>query len=151
MLANPTTLRVELTRLRRVVGDRLASRPYRLVGGGGADFLDVAAALRADDPHGALAGYHGPLLPSSEAPGVIAQRNWLDTRLRAAVLACADPELVRGWADRHGFDDLRIWERLAGLAPYPSAHRTVAAERIRELRSEYGLPTDATFVQRPRI
>ena len=35
----------------------------------------------------ALAAYAGPLLPGSDAPGVVAQRSWLDTQLRAAVLA----------------------------------------------------------------
>ncbi|MFC6015793.1 GAF domain-containing protein [Plantactinospora solaniradicis] len=138
--ANSTTLRVELTRLRRLIGDRLASRPYRLVGAGGADFLDVVSALRADDLRRALGGYHGPLLPNSEAPGVVEQRNWLHTRLCAAVLACTDPDLVRGWADRHGFDDLRVWEWLERIAAYPSTHRTIAEERCRQLRTEYGLP-----------
>jgi hypothetical protein len=72
------------------------------------------------------------------------------------VLASSDPELVRGWADRGGFDDLRVWERLRTIAPTLSAHRVVAAARIEQLRVDYGLraddglTTDATFVQRPR-
>ena len=148
-LANPTTLRVEMTRLRRVVGDLLASRPYRLDGAVAADFLDVAAALRAKDLAAALAGYGGPLLPASEAPGVVRQREWLETQLRSAVLTCLDPELVRGWADRGGFEDLQVWEHLFRIAPTMSAHRVVAAARACQLRAEYGLSTDATFMQRP--
>jgi hypothetical protein len=149
-LANPTTLRVEITRLRRLVGELVASRPYRLTEPIRGDFLDVAAALRRGDIAAALSAYRGPLLPSSDAPGVAEQREWLDTQLRSAVLASSDPDLVRGWADRGGFDDLRVWERLRMIAPTLSAHRVVAAARIEQLRDDYGLTTNATFVQRPR-
>jgi hypothetical protein len=138
-LANPTTLRVEMTRLRRVIGGALGSRPYRLTSVFATDFGEVAAALRGGDVAAAVAGYPGPLLPSSEAPGVVSQREWLDTRLRSAVLACSDPELVHTWADRCGRDDLAVWERLHRIAPQMSAHRLVAAERARRLRAEYGL------------
>ncbi|MEV0566784.1 transcriptional regulator [Dactylosporangium sp. NPDC050588] len=137
--ANPATVRVELNRLRHVVGDLLASRPYRLRGSIGADFADVAAALRGDHLARALAGYPGPLLPTSEAPGVARQRQWLHTQLRSAVLASFDAGLVRAWADRSGFDDLEVWERLAAVAPHRSAHRGVANARVRQLRAEYGL------------
>jgi hypothetical protein len=145
-LANPATLRVELTRLRHIVGDLLASRPYRLSEAVGADFLDVVAALRGNDLAAALAAYVGPLLPSSEAPGVAAQRQWLDTQVRSAVLASSDPDLVRAWADRAGFDDLEVWERLATVAPVLSAHRVIAATRMRQLHADYGLSNDATFM-----
>lgn len=149
-LANPTTLRVELTRLRRAVGGLLASRPYRLDRPLSADFLEVAALLRAGDVAGALAGYGGPLLPTSAAPGVVRQREWLETQLRSAVLTCPDAGLVRGWADYCGFDDLQVWEHLFRIAPPLSAHRAVAADRACRLRSEYGLSSDATLMQRPR-
>ncbi len=138
-LANPTTLRVEMTRLRRIVGDLLASRPYRLVDSVGVDFLDVVAALRAGDVARALAVYTGPLLPSSDAPGVAEQRSWLDVQLRSAVLACPNPDLVRLWADRAGFDDLSVWEHLRSVAPIMSAHRVTAAARIGQMRADYGL------------
>jgi hypothetical protein len=145
-LANPASLRVELTRLRHAVGDLLASRPYRLTEAVSADFLDVAAALRGNDLARALAAYDGPLLPSSAAPGVAEQREWLDTMVRSAVLASSDPDLVRTWADRTGHDDLQVWERLARIAPVLSAHRVLAATRIRHLRADYGLTSDATFM-----
>ncbi|WP_225446896.1 GAF domain-containing protein [Streptacidiphilus sp. PB12-B1b] len=134
-----TTLRVELSRLRGIVGELLASRPYRLTREVGADFLDVAAALRRGDLAAAVTAYTGPLLPSSEAPGVCAQRQWLDTQLRAAALSCSDPAPVRAWAERGGFGDLQVWERLALIAPRQSPDRAVAAARARQLRSEYGL------------
>jgi transcriptional regulator of acetoin/glycerol metabolism len=137
--ASPTTLRVELSRLRRIVGELLASRPYRLTQPVRADFLDVAEALRAGDLAAAVRAYAGPLLPSSEAPGVRAQRRWLDARLRAAALGCPDPAPVRAWAEHGGFGDLEIWERLLRIAPRQSPDRAVAAARTRQLRAEYGL------------
>ncbi len=149
-LANPITLRVEMTRLRRTVGDLIASRPYRVMGLISTDFGDVAAALDRGDLRAALAAYSGPLLPNSQAPGVAEQREWLNTQLRSAVLASSDPELVRAWANRCGFDDLAVWERLATIAPIMSAHRVVAATRAEQLRQEYGLTAKATLMQRPR-
>jgi hypothetical protein len=145
-LAHPATLRVEMTRLRHIVGELLASRPYRLTDVVRADFLDVIAALRGNDVAGALAAYGGPLLPSSEAPGVAQQREWLSIQMRSAVLASSDPELVRAWAERTGFDDLQVWERLATIAPMMSAHRVIAAARAQQLRADYGLTTDATLM-----
>jgi hypothetical protein len=132
-------VRVELSRLRRVVGDLVASRPYRLTRPVSADYLDVTAALRRGDLATALAGYAGPLLPSSEAPAVVAQRRWLDLQLRAAVLASGDPDVVSRWAERLGFDDLQVWERLLALTPPGLPLHAVAAARVRQLRREYGL------------
>ncbi len=153
--ACPTTLRVELTRLRRIVGDLVASRPYRLTRPVRADFLDVADALRTGDLRTAVDAYTGPLLPGSEAPGVSAQRRWLDTRIRAAALSCPDPAPVRAWAERGGFGDLQVWERLVLIAPRQSPDRAVAAARVRQLRADYGLPDQpgfphATYLQRDR-
>ena len=98
--ASQTTLRVEMTRLRRIVGDLLRSRPYRLTSLVTADYLDVSAALRRGDVTAAVSAYAGPLLPSSEAPGVAAERDWLDTQLRSAVIASGDPQLLQAWSER---------------------------------------------------
>ena len=136
-----TTLRVELNRLRHMIGDLLQSRPYRLAGTIEADFLEVAAALRRGDTAAAVAAYHGTLLPSSEAPGVDAQRRWLDAQLRSTVLADGDtdPMVLAGFAERFGFDDLQLWERLTGLLPTGSPRWAMAAARVAQLRAEYGL------------
>jgi GAF domain len=138
-LTDPAAVRVELTRLRRVVGGLVTSRPYRLTRPLAADYQEVADALRRGKAAAALAAYAGPLLPRSEAPAVMAQRRWLETQLRSAVLASADPDLLGGWADRFGFDDLEIWERLTAVLPAGSGRRASAAARTRQLRADYGL------------
>ncbi len=143
--ASPTTVRVELTRLRRIVGGLLQSRPYRLTVAVSADYHDVRTALQRGDVPGAVAAYQGPLLPRSEAPAVAAERRWLDVQLRSAVLACRDPLALQSWTERFGFDDLEPWERLADLLPPGSGDHRAAAARVRQLRAEYGLGNDATF------
>lgn len=137
--ADPATVRVEMTRLRRVIGDLLESRPYRLAQPVPADYLEVAAALHRGDAVGALNGYAGPLLPRSEAPGVVTERRWLEAQLRSAVLAARNPGLLLSWAERFGFDDLALWERLVTVLPDGSASCALAAARVVELRADYGL------------
>lgn len=138
-LASQTTLRVELTRLRRVVGGLLQSRPYRLTSPVSADYLDVRAALQRGDVASAVARYTGPLLPRSEAPAVREQRQWLDTLVRSAVIASADPAVLQSWTERFGFEDLEPWERLAAVLPAGSGRRAAVLARVRELRADYGL------------
>lgn len=139
-----TTVRVEVTRLRRMVGKLVQSRPYRINGVLETDVSGVTAALRRGDVPAAVEAYVGPLLPSSEAPAVIAQRTWLEAQLRSAVLATGAFDQVYAWAERFGFDDLEAWERLVALAP-EGTRRAVAAARVRQLHAEYGFGGHATF------
>ena len=139
---NPVTLRAELSRLRRLLGPLLASRPYRLTARVRTDHDTVADALDAGDLPAALAAYRGPLLPMSEAPGVVRLRRLLEDRLRQALLARCDPALLDAWVRTPwGEDDLQAWEALVGALP-PGA-RAVPAARLRALRSAWGLAPDA--------
>ena len=142
---DPAAVRVELTRLRRVVGDLVRSRPYRLTRALTADYHDVTAALRQGDTAAALAAYPGPRRASPEAPGGVAKRRWLETQLRSAVLVSANPDVLSLWAERFGFDDLQVWERLTAMLPRGSVRRAGTAARSRELRAEYGLSIDVAF------
>lgn len=138
------TVRVEVARLRRVLGDVLRSRPYRLAAPLTADFLDVAAAVRERDAPRALAAYGGSLLPRSEAPEVVAERHWLDVRTRTEVLESADRALLEDWLDRFGAEDLEAWEHLAELLP-PSVRRSEARSEARRLRGSADPPAHATL------
>ncbi|MEH1165591.1 GAF domain-containing protein [Micromonospora sp. CPCC 205539] len=146
---HPVTLRAELSRLRRVLGPELLdSRPYRLRGTVRADFRTIADQLDQGDPAGALDAYPGPLLPGSDAPGVTRLRRLIDGRLRAAVLAAADPALLAAWtATPAGADDLTAWQALAGALPTGAPRRPLALAHIDQLIREYDLPR-ATFLQR---
>jgi hypothetical protein len=145
---NPVTVRAELSRLRRILGpDLLDSRPYRLRGDVTADFLTVTGLLESGSVADALNAYTGPLLPSSDAPGVVRLRNLIDSRLRGAVLTAGDPALIRIWLNTPwGADDLQMWEAYATTLPKGSPARLQAVDRVVQLSAEYGL---ATSVQRP--
>ncbi|RLU82273.1 diguanylate cyclase [Streptomyces griseocarneus] len=147
----PVTLRAELSRLRRLVGPLLASRPYRLRGTVGTDFGCVERTLAAGGLRAALRAYDGPLLPLSEAPGVCRLRRLLETRLRRAVLTCGDPVALQTWADTPwGEDDLEVWERLLAALPMSAPQRGSVAVEARRLREAYAPAVGATFAQRER-
>ncbi|GAA1451264.1 hypothetical protein GCM10009618_05390 [Nesterenkonia lacusekhoensis] len=86
-------LRAEILRLRRVLdsapveGLQVLSRPYRLSAAPEVDVLRCARALTAGDRSSALDLYGGPVLPLSEAPGVLHIRHRLSVLLRESVLS----------------------------------------------------------------
>jgi len=139
--ANPVTVRAELSRLRRILGPELLdSRPYRLRAEIDADFLTVSRLLEHGRVADALTAYTGPLLPSSDAPGVARLRRLIDSRLRAAVLTGGDPGLLQTWlSEPWGADDLEMWEAYAATLPAGSPTRPLATKRISQLAVEYGL------------
>ncbi|MGX7681613.1 GAF domain-containing protein [Jatrophihabitans sp. DSM 45814] len=138
-----STMRAEMTRLRSLLGPEvLQSRPYRLVAETDCDWQAVAAQLAAGRVRDALAGYHGPLLPQSEAPGIVARRDSLQEQLRQAVLASAQPELMVAWTrSRWGADDLPMWHGQAAALPDSSPLRQLAVAEIARLERELANPT----------
>ncbi|MEU5051609.1 GAF domain-containing protein [Streptomyces sp. NPDC021096] len=135
------TLRAELSRLRRLVGELVASRPYRLNVPMETDVAAVERELEAGDLRSALHAYNGPLLPLSEAPGVCRMRRLLEDRLRRTVLGSADAGALQLWADSPwGEDDLEVWERLLAALPESAAHRGSVAARARRLRATFTQP-----------
>jgi hypothetical protein len=142
---NPVTVRAELSRLRRILSPALLdSRPYRLRVPVESDVAAVTRHLEAGRAGAALAAYRGPLLPLSDAPGVVRRRRLLDGELRAAVLSSRDPELVRTWVHGEwGADDLQMWQAYSALLPPGSPRRPIATHRVNQLAAEYGLATSA--------
>jgi hypothetical protein len=96
----PATVRAELARLRRLLGYRIASGPYRFTVAVRADFVDLERDAGALPIRELLDRYPGPLLPGSRAPGIVARRASLHDRVRARVLAAADPDALRRWLAR---------------------------------------------------
>ncbi len=130
-------VRMEVARL-RARGLPVGSRPYRLEGPLGADFLDLRAALGRGDLKGALALYRGPLLPESTAPGVEALRADLEEALKAAVLARGGADLLFLLAERLG-EDPEVWEALLEALPPEDPRRPIARARVARLKREWGL------------
>jgi hypothetical protein len=137
----PVTLRAELSRLRQLLGPVLRSRPYRLLHRVASDADTVNDALASSDLSTALAAYRGPLLPFSEAPGVVRLRRLLEDRLRRRLLARRDPALLESWVrSPWGEDDLEAWEALLDARPVSDPLRGTLAARANRLRGDYGLP-----------
>lgn len=82
-----STFKAEVSHLRRALQGDVATRRYALTGPVDCDAVEVLQAVRRGDVREAVRGYHGPLLPWSEAPGVVAWRAHLEVTLREAVLA----------------------------------------------------------------
>ncbi|MEV6633949.1 GAF domain-containing protein [Actinoplanes sp. NPDC051470] len=140
---NPVTVRAELSRLRRILGPELLdSRPYRLHADLSADFSTVTDHLDAGRVAEALSEYAGPLLPASDAPGVVRLRRALETRLRDTLLRRADHTLLEKWVrSSWGADDLEMWEMYAALLPARSPARGAALNRVGRLAADFGLRT----------
>ncbi|MFC9243710.1 GAF domain-containing protein [Streptomyces sp. NPDC057136] len=132
----PVTLRAELSRLRRLLAPGLLqSRPYRLAAPMDADFDTVARRLASGAVAAALGAYAGPLLPGSQAPAVVRQRQRIADQLRAALIARGDPGLLADWAySPWGEDDLPVWRALATAVP--PGRRAALLERVRGLDAE---------------
>lgn len=131
----PSTIRAEMTRLRSLLGeDRLSSRPYRITGTARGDWQDVVRHLATGDLRRALATYRGPLLPFSEAPGVTELRETLHHRMRSALLASGDPDLLASWTGtRWGADDLVMWQHQVEWLPPSSPLRAIADAEAQRL------------------
>ncbi|MFI1034108.1 GAF domain-containing protein [Streptomyces sp. NPDC020951] len=139
--APPVTLRAELARLRGVLGPGLlASRPYRLTVGFESDVAVVERRLAAGAVTAAVSAYTGPPLPASQAPAVVRLRSRLADGLRAALIACGDPDLLADWAHSSwGEDDVDVWRALAAARP-TAATRARLASLESELAAPAGWP-----------
>ncbi len=130
------TIRVDMSRLRAVLGDDLlGSRPYLLRRPVRSDVHVVRDLLAEGRVRDALGIYAGPLLPGSQAPTIVEYRTALELQVRGAVLASRDAWLLRRWVNASwGADDLLAWDALARLLPPGSPQRAAVALRARALR-----------------
>lgn len=137
-----SSLRAELTRLRSILGPELLdSRPYRLRTMPACDWLLVETLLDQDRVVEALRAYRGPLLPQSEAPGVVLVRERLAHRIRAAVLSSGAVDLLTTWTrSRWGADDIEAWQRQLALLPADSPLRRATWLEVERLDRELGGP-----------
>ena len=117
--ASPVTVRAEMSRLRRLLGTGvLASRPYRLLAPTGTDADQVRRLLARGEHRAALRAYPGPVLPCSDAPGVIDAREELDAEIRTALVRAGDGEALADWAARpDGRGDPRILQAALRALP----------------------------------
>ncbi|MEM7196552.1 MAG: transcriptional regulator [Pseudomonadota bacterium] len=80
-----STLKSDVSNLRRRLGGEIGSRPYRLTVGVWADFVDIWKQLTARRWTDAQSIYRGSLLPKSDAPGLREWRNCVDAHMDACL------------------------------------------------------------------
>jgi len=134
-LLSPVTVRAEVSRLRAVMRRLLGvevvgTRPYRLLVELFSDADDVAAALARGAHRRALDLYGGPVLPTSEAPGVTRARHELQGSLRSSVLRAGSTDSLWRWASTQGRDDREVWQRLLRELPYGSPRRAQVTSHL---------------------
>ncbi|MDO9406877.1 GAF domain-containing protein [Patulibacter sp.] len=139
--AKAGTVRVEVSRLRKLLGPWLTSEPYGLAPGCACDLrtlhdlLDAGAVREAAERHGV------GLLPRSEAPGVVRVRDHLHAWVRESVLQSDDLEALWAWVDGSGGeDDLIAWSRFLRRLPTRDPRRPLAVARVSGLRRHLAAP-----------
>ncbi len=135
------TVRAEISRLRRDLGDLIAARPYRLTVEATSDVAELGELIAKGSLTEAIARLgRGGLLAESAAPGVVELFEEVREDLRSRLLAASDPDALTAWtASPHGRDDLLAWQRLTAVLPAGDPRRTISAGRARLLDRRFGL------------
>jgi len=113
-----STLKAEVSHLRRALGGALASRPYRLAMPVNTDVDTVLSLVRAGEVRAAVDAYGGDLLPGTNSPALAELADFVAVALREALLADPDPMAV---------------VRYTELAPYDTEVVEVCLARLGEL------------------
>jgi hypothetical protein len=138
---SPGSVRVEVSRLRKLLGPWIDAERYRLTCDVDTDVRHVEGLLAAGRVRDAAERYDGPLLPSSEAPGVVRERQRLEGWLRQAVMTSDDADALWAWVQTAGGEsDLGAWKRLLGQLAFHDPRRPRAAARAAELRRAVATP-----------
>jgi GAF domain len=132
----PSTTRVEVHRLRKLMGEWIDTDPYRLSQDVESDVARVQGLLDRGSTREAVEHYEGRLLPHSDAPGVVRERDALDAWLRQAVMTADDDEALWTWVQSaSGGEDLPAWSRLLVHLDFRDPRRSLAAARVSSLRA----------------
>lgn len=139
--SSPGTLRPEIVRLRKVL-ERISpelvpqSRPYRLPMVLETDAQNVLSLLDRGAHRVALSAYRGPVLPDSDAPGVIELREELRGTLRETMLTEASADVLLDYADiPEGAGDAEVLRLLLEMLPARSPRRAGLVSRIEKLEA----------------
>ncbi|WP_218026813.1 GAF domain-containing protein [Nocardia inohanensis] len=124
-----STLKADVSHLRRETGGEISNRTYRLISPLWCDAVELVTALRAGDTATAVRLYRGPLLPESETPGIIRWRQYLEVAVRTAVLSSTDPNDALAYGQR-AVEDAEIHEHALRLLPAGDGRRSIAAARL---------------------
>ncbi|WP_446225755.1 hypothetical protein ACTWPB_12200 [Nocardia sp. IBHARD005] len=111
-----STLKSEMSYLRRATGGDITSRVYRFTTALSCDAVDVLRAIERGDLDTAVRLYHGRLLPDSDTPGISEWRDYLEVAMRNAVLNSPDANHALAYGDCAP-DDIAVHEHALALLP----------------------------------
>ncbi len=138
--ASPDTLRPEMVRLRKAL-ERVSpdlvpqSRPYRLGVGLETDAQNVLSLLDRGAHRVALSAYRGPVLPDSDAPGVVELRESVRGTMRETMLTEASVDVLLTYADiPEGAEDAEVLRLCLEMLPARSPRRAGLVSRIEKLQ-----------------
>lgn len=133
---SPASVRVEISRLRKLLGPCVETENYRLTWPTDSDVARVQTLLSDGLLSRALDAYAGPLLPASEAPGIRRERDELEGWLRNAILSSGETGLMWRWATGpSGEDDLLAWSRVLAMLDFEDPRRARAVAHVATLRA----------------
>jgi hypothetical protein len=136
---HPASIRVEMSRLRRLLPGAIEPEGYGLTCEVDSDVKHVRGLLAANAVGDAAAAYSGPLLPDSPAPGIEREREELDSWVHGAVITSDDADALWAWVrSPSGELDLPAWLRLLSALDYTDARRSLAVARTAALRRTLG-------------
>jgi hypothetical protein len=135
-LGHPASVRVEMSRLRKLLPRAVGAGDYHLTCEVESDVKHVRALLGRGEVGAAAAAYPGPLLPDSSAPGIVRAREELDGWLRQVVITSDDAEALWLWVRTpSGENDLVAWLRLLATLDYSDARRGLVVAHAAHLRA----------------
>ncbi|MGN6250431.1 MAG: transcriptional regulator [Marmoricola sp.] len=114
-----STLKAEVSHLRRALEGQLSSRPYRLTMPVATDVGRVLELVRAGRVGAAVAAYGGDLLPGTDSPALTELAEYVAVAVREALLVDPEPEAVLRYTDLAPYDTEVVeacLTRLAGRA-----------------------------------
>lgn len=130
-----STLKAEVSLLRKQLAGAVASRPYRLTESCFVDCLSIRESLCADQLERALASYRGKLLPDSESPFLSEWRDFLDNAVRSAVLHADNQEAMWLYLLREQ-DDVEVLIQLMQRLPDADPRLPLVKARLKLVGAE---------------
>ena len=121
-----STLKAELSHLRRLLDGQIGSRPYRLLMPVWADFIDVWERLRSGRLNEAVELYRGPFIPHSTSPELEEWRYCVDAVMTKAVESCGDFSVLLEKMHLGSRGSVLVRDRLATLLPEANSATSTA-------------------------
>lgn len=136
------TVRAEMVRLRKALAKSAPeltpqSRPYRLNNVLELDAQRLLGFLDRGAHRVGLACYTGPVLPASDAPGIVEIREQINGQLRDSLLTNASVETLLEYARLpQATYDLEVWQTCLRLLPPRSPKRAATVAHLERIEAE---------------